>query len=197
MSRAPFGRRPADAPSKGTQAVFLDRDGTLNVEKHFLHRREDWEYTPGAVEALRRLRRAGFRLIVVSNQSGIGRGYFSEAAVRRLHAWMRADLRRRGAALDGVYFCPHAPDRRPPCRCRKPAPGLLEKARRRFGLDLAKSYVVGDKAVDVRLALNAGATPVLVLTGHGRDERAKVPAGVRRFRDLAHASRWIAGRAKP
>jgi D-glycero-D-manno-heptose 1,7-bisphosphate phosphatase len=175
-------------------AVFIDRDGTLNVDKHFLHRREEWEYTTGAVEALRRLRRAGFRIIVVSNQSGIGRGYFSAAEVRRLHDWLRADLRRRKAPLDAVYFCPHAPDRRPPCRCRKPAPGMVDRARRRFGLDLSRSYVVGDKADDAKLALNVGATPLFVLTGHGRREKSRVPAGVRRFRNLAGAARWIARR---
>lgn len=170
-------------------AVFLDRDGTLNVEKEYLHRYSDWAWIPGAVPALRALRRKGYRLVVVTNQSGVARGYYRRSDVDALHRRVSADLRRGGVVLDGFYVCPHGPASG--CDCRKPAPGLFFRAARELGLDLENSFMVGDKAADVIAARRAGAVPLFVRTGHGPTEEKKIPADVPRFRDLSAAVRRV------
>ncbi|MCX6626023.1 MAG: HAD family hydrolase [Candidatus Solibacter sp.] len=141
--------------------VALDRDGTLIVEKNYLSDPSQVELLPTVLEGLTRLRRAGFGLLVVSNQSGVGRGYFSLDDVARVNARL-AEL---AGPFDGIYVCPHLPDAG--CRCRKPKPGLLEKAARELGFDLANCFVVGDKASDVELARQAGGKAILVTTGYG------------------------------
>ncbi len=191
---SPSAASPQDAsPSR---AVFLDRDGTCNVEKHYLHRKEDWEWIPGAPEALVRLKTAGFLLVVVSNQSGIGRGYYDRAAVDALHEFVNQELRQRGAAIDAFYLCPHAPDSpAEECGCRKPAPGMLLRAAKELNIDLAASWMVGDKAVDVAAALAAGCRPVLVRTGYGEKERHAVPPQTPVVADLAAAVDLVLSRA--
>ena len=175
-------------------AVFLDRDGTLNVEKDYLCRIEDWEWIPGVKDALRRLKQAGFLLVVVTNQSGIGRGLYTEAAARDLHDIVREELQAEGAALDGVYLCPHAPDAPAgTCGCRKPSPALLLRAAVDLDLDLSRSWMVGDKAADVMAGRNAGCASILVRTGHGAQEEGAVEAGTLVADDLAAASRLILG----
>jgi D-glycero-D-manno-heptose 1,7-bisphosphate phosphatase len=134
--------------------VFLDRDGTLVRDSGYPHRDEDYALLPGVGDALRRLVGAGFRLAIVTNQSGIGRGLFSEADFERFQARLLADLARGGVAIERTYHCPHAPDAG--CACRKPAPGLLWRARDELGADLAASWVIGDGARDVELAARAG-----------------------------------------
>jgi D-glycero-D-manno-heptose 1,7-bisphosphate phosphatase len=178
------------------RAVFLDRDGTINVEQEFLHRPEEFRFIPGAVQAIRLLNEAGFRVIVVSNQSGIARGYFDEAAVIRLHRYMDSELTRSGASIDAYYFCPHHPDYSndddgKKCGCRKPLPGMLLKASADFSLDLPASFIIGDKLADVQAGLNAGCRAILVRTGYGAWEESRVPADVPVYDDLLTAVRAI------
>jgi histidinol-phosphate phosphatase family protein len=154
-------------------AVFLDRDGTIIEEKHYLHRPEQVVVFPGAAAALRRLREAGFKLIVISNQSGVGRGYFTLADVEAVHRHLQEELGRQGALLDGFYVAPEAPDQ--PSRGRKPSPQLLYDARDQFGLDLGGCFMVGDKRIDLECGWNGGLKNCfLVRTGYGAEcERAE------------------------
>ena len=159
-------------------AVFVDRDGTLNREVHYLRRVRDLRLIRGAAEGVRRLRQAGFAVVVVTNQSAVARGLLDLSGLEVIHRALRARLARQGALLDGVYACPHHPDVTGACRCRKPAGGLVRRAVRDLGIDLHRSYVVGDSAADLGLAATVGAAGVLVLTGHGRrTARALDPAG--------------------
>jgi D-glycero-D-manno-heptose 1,7-bisphosphate phosphatase len=178
------------------RAVFLDRDGTVNVDFDYVHRAEQFEFIPGAAEAIRMLREAGFVVIVVTNQSGIGRGYYDEAAVETLHRYMDAELAKAGTTVDGYYFCPHHPHKGigkylMECDCRKPLPGRLLRAADEFSIDLSRSYLVGDKLSDVEAALKAGSTPLLVTTGHGEKHAPDVPPGTRVLPDLMAAAREI------
>jgi D-glycero-D-manno-heptose 1,7-bisphosphate phosphatase len=175
-------------------AVFLDRDGVVNEDRGYIWRWEDWRWLPGSLAALGRLKAAGFKLIVVSNQSGVARGLFREEDILALHQRARQDLKAQGLALDGFYFCPHHPDfgAKESCSCRKPAPGLLLKAAQDLGLDLAKSWLVGDKLSDIEAGLAAGARAILVRTGYGRLSEEAVPPGVRVFDDLAKVADFLA-----
>lgn len=174
-------------------AVFIDRDGTLNVEKNYLHRWEDWEWIPGAVDAIKRLNAAGYAVIVTTNQAGIARGYYTEADVLALHQRVDANLKAHGGRIDAFYYCPHHPQHGEvrACDCRKPEPGMLVQAAREHNLDLAHSFIIGDKAADVLAGLNAGVTPILVLTGYGQAEQQEVPAATFIARDVAAAVDWI------
>lgn len=176
-------------------AVFLDRDGTLNVEKDYLHRWEDWEWIPGAIEAVRRLNAAGFVVVVVTNQSGIARGLYQEADMHALHRRVASELAAFGARIDAWYHCPHHPHYGAvrDCHCRKPEPGMLLEAAREHDLDLTRSFVIGDKAADVEAGLAVGATPILVLTGYGEQEQLKVPPATFVARDVKAAVDWILG----
>ena len=178
------------------RAVFLDRDGTVNVEKEYLHRPEEFAFIPGAPEAISLLKNAGFLVIVVTNQSGIGRGYYDEAAVHRLHRYMDEQLARHGAAVDGYYLCPHHPlhaidGYRRECGCRKPLPGMLLEAAADFSIDLNASYIIGDKMADVAAGLAAGCRPLLVRTGYGERESISLPAGISVVDDILAAARQI------
>ncbi|MDD4951547.1 MAG: HAD-IIIA family hydrolase [Desulfovibrionaceae bacterium] len=156
--------------SSGAAAVFLDRDGTVIQERHYLRDPDQVELIPGAARALERLKALGLKLVLVSNQSGVGRGYFSTRDVDAVHERLRAILAREGVELDGIFFCPHAPDEG--CGCRKPAPGMALRAAESLGLDLGQSFVVGDKACDVDLGRAVGATAILVRTGYGAGHEA-------------------------
>ena len=147
--------------------VFLDRDGTIIVQKPYLDDPAGVELLDGAAAALRRLHDAGFGLAVVSNQSGIARGYFTAGRVEAIHDRMRSLLALEGVTLDAVYICPHAPDEG--CRCRKPATGMIEDAAREHHIDLGRSFIVGDKECDVDCGRNAGIPSILVRTGYGRE----------------------------
>lgn len=149
------------------RAAFLDRDGTLIREVGYLSRLEDVELLPGAAAALRRLGEAGYLRLVVTNQSGVARGMFDLAFVEETHRELRRRLQAEGADVEGFYVCPHHPDLTGPCGCRKPAPGLVERAAAEWGVDLAASWVVGDKPADVELARAAGCRAALVRTGYG------------------------------
>lgn len=178
---SPLPERPAAAARR--KAAFIDRDGVINEERHYVHRIEDFALLPGVPEGLALLRDAGFLLIVVTNQAGIARGYYDRAAVDTLHQHLRAQLATHGVALDAIYLCPHHPDGSVPalavaCDCRKPAPGMLLQAARDFDIDLAASVLVGDKAGDIDAGRHAGLTRMaLVESGHAisAEERAAAP----------------------
>ena len=149
--------------NKKQKAVFIDRDGTLIEEVNFLHRVEDLQYFSFMDEAVSALKQNGFKVVVVTNQSGIGRGIYSEAEMNSVHAQIQNDLTEK---LDAIYFCPHLPDEN--CACRKPNLGMIEAATKDLPIDLANSWMIGDKKLDVELGLNAGIKPILVLTGYGK-----------------------------
>lgn len=164
------------------RAVFLDRDGTVNVDVGYLHRLEDLELFPWAADALRLLKRAGYVLVVVTNQSGIAQGMIAPGFVEECHAEMQRRLRPAGAELDAMYYCPHHPrgsvkELSLDCRCRKPAPGMIEDAVREHGIDPTRSWVVGDKWLDVNLGHAVGARSILVRTGWGAAQERQRPAG--------------------
>jgi D,D-heptose 1,7-bisphosphate phosphatase len=143
------------------KAIFFDRDGTLNVDVHYLHEPEKFIWVEGAIDAIRWANEHGYLVIVVTNQSGIARGYYDEAAVHRLHNWMNAELRKHGAHIDAFYYCPHHIEGNLPayaksCDCRKPAPGMILRAIAEHDVDPAASWVFGDAESDVAAAENAG-----------------------------------------
>lgn len=155
-------------------ALFLDRDGVINVEKNYVHRIEDFEFIPGIFELCGTARDRGLALVVVTNQAGIARGYYSEADYQHLTAWMLAEFRARGIVLDAVYHCPYHPtagigDYRRESFDRKPNPGMLLKARDALGLDLPRSVLIGDKASDIEAGRAAGVGHLLLLGGHTVD----------------------------
>lgn len=156
-------------------AVFIDRDGTLAHEVGYVNHVSRFRLYPWAVDSVRLLNRAGLLAVVVTNQAGVARGYFPESLIAEVHALMKAALDAGGARLDGIYYCPHHPSAGEPpyrqdCTCRKPRPGLLHRAAQELGIDLARSWVVGDREADVDLARSVGARSVLVKTGYGRGE---------------------------
>jgi D-glycero-D-manno-heptose 1,7-bisphosphate phosphatase len=176
-----------------SRAVFLDRDGTIIEEKNYLCRVEEVGIFPGAGAALARLCRAGFKLFIVSNQSGVGRGYFTLAEVERVNEYLLNELERDGARFDGIYIAPEAPNA--PSRGRKPSPQFLLEARDEAGVDLAQSFMIGDKLIDLECGWNAGVKKcLLVRTGYGAElERAspdKLTSAVI-VDDLPAAAEWI------
>jgi|UniRef100_A0A7C5AN49 D-glycero-D-manno-heptose 1,7-bisphosphate phosphatase len=180
-------------------AVFLDRDGTINEEMGYINHLSRFILLPRAALAIRRLNEAGFRLVVITNQSGAARGYFAPSLVEEVHARMQALLQAEGAQVDAIYACLHSPDEG--CPCRKPKPGLIWQAARELGLDLGCSYLVGDRYLDIQTAINAGVRGVLVLTGYGRGEYEHrsgtwpvPPAYI--AEDLWDAAQWIITRSK-
>ena len=180
-------------------AVFLDRDGTLVEEAGYINRLDRLELFPWSVEAVRLLNRAGFRVVVVTNQAGVARGYFDETFVHEAHAHLGAVMRAAGAEIAGFYHCPHHVDAtvaayRQACDCRKPAPGMFLRAARELDLDLPRSYGVGDRWHDVQAAQAAGAVAVMVRSGYGATELARptndvTPAHV--ADTLIDATTWI------
>lgn len=179
-----------------TRAVFLDRDGTLVEVRHYPSRPEDLVFYPGIMPELRRLQAAGFRLVLITNQSGLARGYFRQEDLDRMHEWLTAELRGEGVSLAAIYVCPHHPEGTVPdlavvCDCRKPKPGLLRRAAADLGLDLARSWFVGDILDDVEAGHAAGCRTVLVDLGTERrperPERCPTYVG----RDSVHALKII------
>ena len=156
-------------------AVFLDRDGTINEQMGYINHLSRFQMLPGAARAIARLNEAGFAVVVVSNQSGLARGYFPDELLTAVHKKMRAELAEEGGHVDGLYFCPHHPEAkraefRVACDCRKPKPGLVLQAAAEMNLDLSRSFMVGDRWSDLKCGVQAGVTPLLVLTGYGRGD---------------------------
>ena len=147
----------------GRRAVFIDRDDTIVQDVPYCSRPEDLRLFPGVGESIRKINEAGYLAVLVTNQSGIGRGYFDEATLNRIHDKLRTDLAADGARLDAIYYCPHRPDEG--CECRKPATGLLERAVRELGIDLRSSYVIGDSENDVAMGKKAGCNCIQVTEG--------------------------------
>jgi D-glycero-D-manno-heptose 1,7-bisphosphate phosphatase len=187
------------------RAVFLDRDGTLNEDVGYPSAFSQIRIFPAAFEAVRKIRSAGFLAVVVTNQSAVGRGLLSEDELKNIQESIQASFAAEGAELDAFYYCPHyeqaaLPIYRKSCDCRKPAPGLAVRAAADLDLDLSASYMIGDKIEDIEFALNAGTTPVLVLTGCGRESRLKLeekglrPAFV--AEDILSAANWILRRER-
>ncbi|MBF0170376.1 MAG: HAD family hydrolase, partial [Nitrospinae bacterium] len=163
-------------------AVFLDRDGCINVEDHYITDIARFRLYPWSVDALRRLQEAGFALVVVTNQGGIAKGLTPVALVEETHALLRRWLAEAGIAIDRIDYCPHHPDSGHPvlslpCDCRKPEPGMILRAVEELNLDLSRSYVVGDKLSDVALGKNLGVTSLLVRTGFGEKHEGKIVPG--------------------
>jgi len=180
-------------------AVFLDRDGTLIEEVGYLDRPERVELYPYSADAIRALNRAGLRIVMVTNQSGVARGFFTEAIVHAVHAHIEGLLAGAGAHIDAYYYCPHHPDGKVAeyaraCDCRKPARGLVDRAARELGIDPGRSFAVGDRWLDVALARKVGAAGVLVRTGYGLTEEQRPVTGLAAdavVDNLAAAASWI------
>lgn len=153
-------------------AVFLDRDGTLIEEVNFLSRLEDLRLFPFSAKAIKLLNDSGFLVILITNQSGIARGFFDEKTLHEIHAKLKNELAESNAKLDAVYFCPH--NSADNCACRKPKTGMIEQAVKDFSLSLENSWMVGDKAIDVETGFNAQMKTALVLTGYGQTEVEKL-----------------------
>ncbi len=183
--------------AKGNRiAVFMDRDGTITEEMGYLKDAKKLRLISYSGEAIRLLNKKRILTIVISNQSGVARGYFTEEAVKKIHSKLKRLLKKEGAHLDEIYYCPHHPKFGSPqykknCNCRKPKPGMLLKAARRFNLDLKRCYVIGDKVDDIRLAQNVWVKGILVLTGYGRRSKNKGINPDHTAEDLYHAVEWV------
>lgn len=187
------------------RALFVDRDGTVTVEKHYVSNPDEIELIPGSAQALRRAKEAGFALVIVSNQSGVARGLFGIEAVERTNARLRELLLREGVEVDLMLYCPHhyqgtVPQYTSACSCRKPAPGMAERAAIELGIDLRRSYVIGDKVADITMAAVIGCPAALVRTGHGKGAEARLKLALRPEKldicdDLAEAIDGILNRS--
>jgi len=197
-----LGEQSAGRPAPARPAAFLDRDGTIIEDLGYLGDPERIQFVPGAQEALRALRASGYRLIVVTNQAGVARGLITEADVRRVNQRLQELLADAGVALDAIYYCPHhpeagSPEYRQACTSRKPGPGMIERARRDFALDLGRSVIIGDHSSDAEVARHfAGMRSIMVLTGHGSGQYEKVRTGEvpppdHVAADLASAVAWF------
>lgn len=172
-------------------AVFVDRDGTMIVERSYLADPDGVHLVPGTAEALARLRGAGFALVTVTNQSGIALGLYTERAYHAVAARVEEVLAAAGAPVDATEHCPHHPDVTGPCDCRKPATGMHRRAAARLDLDLSASFYVGDKVTDVLPATELGGQGILVRTGYGREHEASVPLGTWVADDLLAAAERV------
>jgi D-glycero-D-manno-heptose 1,7-bisphosphate phosphatase len=183
------------------RAVFLDRDGTVNEEVGYLSDLKQLRLIPGAGPAIKRLNEAGLKVVVVTNQSGIARGYFSESFVRETHELLKRLLGEQGARIDGIYYCPHHPKAgvspyTTVCDCRKPGTGMIDQAAQDLAIDVKASFVVGDKWSDVELGRRAGARAILVTSGFAADDPGNVRPGLLNdpdfiARSISEAVEWI------
>lgn len=171
--------------------ALIDRDGTINVEKHYLSDPDQLELYPGVGEALARLQKAGWGICVLTNQSGIARGYFNYFTLEAIHNRLGQLLGEFGVRVDGIYVCPHGPD--DDCLCRKPLPGMVRQAEEHFGFDPAQAVMIGDKEVDVEMGQAVGAKTFLVRTGHGQKAADKGSKADHVVADLAEAVDVILG----
>ena len=161
------------------KVVFLDRDGTVNVEVDYLHKKEDFKFEENADKAIKIINDLGYKVIVVTNQSGIARGYYTENDLKTLHVYLDEELNKIGAKVDAYYYCPHHPNAKLDeykidCECRKPEIGMFMEAAKDFSIDFSKSIIVGDKISDLEAGVRLGMKTVLVETGHGAEEKDKI-----------------------
>jgi D-glycero-D-manno-heptose 1,7-bisphosphate phosphatase len=186
-------------------AVFLDRDGTMVHDTGYLSRLDELRWYPYTIDAIRLLKRAGFLVFVTTNQGGVGLGFYPEAFVSEVHDIMAATLESAGTQVDGWFYCPHHPRAaiealRVECECRKPRAGMIRQAQALHPIDLSRSFVVGDKMTDVGLATSVGARGILLRTGHGEAEIARlgdvVPDAVLVAADLMEATSWMLGQRR-
>lgn len=171
------------------KAIFLDRDGTINIEKNYIYRPEDFEFLPGAVNAIKSMNAMGYKVIVVTNQSGIARGYYTEADLHHLHDFINQQLSMEGARIDAFYYCPHHPLQgngkyRVMCNCRKPKTGLFEQAIKDYDIDREASWTVGDRLRDLEPGDKLGLHKALVLTGYGKEEVMNADSTIHIFQGL-------------
>jgi len=177
------------APTRAGKLIVLDRDGVINHDSdQFIKSPDEWRPIPGSLEAIARLNHAGYRVVVATNQSGIGRGLFDMATLNAIHEKMHKALSHVGGRLDAIFFCPHTADAR--CDCRKPKPAMLEETGRRFNVDMAGVPAIGDSPRDLMAAAGVGAKPILVLTGKGERtlREGGFPENTVIFPDLAFAA---------
>ena len=182
------------------KAIFLDRDGTINVDRRYVHRIEDFDFLPGAVEGLRILQDAGYALIVITNQSGIARGYYTEEDFLRLNAYMAETLAKRGVVIADTLYCPHLPDAkiiryRKDCGCRKPKPGLYYEAAKKWDIDFSQSWAVGDRARDCAICAETDCKGILIRPRISTEppDSMPPPPGTRYAESLLEAALEITG----
>ncbi|MFX1274400.1 MAG: D-glycero-beta-D-manno-heptose 1,7-bisphosphate 7-phosphatase [Promethearchaeota archaeon] len=156
------------------KAIFLDRDGVINEEMNYLSNPDDFKLIEGVIEALKILKQKGFLLILITNQAGIARGYFTIENLNSIHRKMKNLLEYENIFLDDIYYCPHHPDFTGECDCRKPKPGMILNAKEKYKIDLKESYMIGDTLNDIKAGYNANCKTVLVLTGYGSEEKKKI-----------------------
>jgi histidinol-phosphate phosphatase family protein len=170
------------------RAVFLDRDGTMAKDVNYCARPEDFELFPNTAKAIKLLHEHGLKVIVVTNQSGIARGYFTEETLAQIHEKMKAELAKESAWVDGIYYCPHHPTDN--CDCRKPKPKLVLQAAKEYDIDLKHSFVVGDLEIDIGLGKAVGCHTILISPNPGYDDQKQMSPDYTTF-DLYQAARWI------
>ena len=170
------------------RAVFLDRDGTMAKDVNYCARPEDFKLFPNTAKAIKLLHEHGFKVIVVTNQSGIARGYFTEETLAQIHEKMKEELAKEGAWVDGIYYCPHHPNDN--CDCRKPKPKLVLQAAKEYNIDLKHSFVVGDLEMDIGLGKAVGCHTILISPNPGDDDQKQMSPDYTTF-DLYQAARWI------
>jgi D,D-heptose 1,7-bisphosphate phosphatase len=156
------------------KAIFLDRDGVINKEVGYLSKPNNFEFIEGSIEGLKILKQKGFLLIIITNQAGIARGFFTEATLKAIHKVMLNRLKQNGITLDDIYYCPHHPDFTGSCDCRKPNPGMILNAELKHNINLNNSYMIGDTLKDIQTGKAAKCKTVLVLTGYGKEEQNKI-----------------------
>lgn len=171
------------------KVIFLDRDGTINVEKSYLHKWEDFEFEKNAIEGLKKLKNLGYEFIVVTNQSGIGRGYYTEEDLVTLNNQMTEKLKEFGIEILECFYCPHHPEKgigkyKVDCNCRKPNPGMLLEGIKKYNVDIENSFMIGDKKGDLEAGKKAGLKSILVLTGYGKKIEEEVKENYLIAKDL-------------
>lgn len=161
------------------KAVFLDRDGTIIEDVGYMNSPEQIQFIPGSIEAIKKLKEAGYKVVVITNQAGIARGLITEDMLQTIDKVLHKWILNGGTHLDGIYYCPHHPEHgvypyKQVCECRKPHPGLIRKAQKDLNIDLSQSFMIGDKATDVEAGKRAGTKTIFVMTGRGKNEKEKI-----------------------
>jgi D,D-heptose 1,7-bisphosphate phosphatase len=180
-----------------SKAVFLDRDGTIVEDIGYMNSPEQIKFIPGAVEAIKMLNEAGYKVVVISNQAGVARGLITEDMLQTIDKTLHKWILNGGAHLDGMYYCPHHPEHgvypyKQVCECRKPHPGLIKRAHRELDIDLSQSFMIGDKSSDIEAGKRAGTKTVFVLSGRGKEEQKKLKGKPDHIaQDLKQAVGWV------